>query len=83
MYLRRKMRQMHITNISSPSRTAAPTTPATTAPVRTPLLSGVVCMVGVGPSVVVELVMLGVGVRLEVGIGVSVGVKIMLVVVEM
>ena len=41
IYLRRKMRQMDITSTSSPSRTAAPTTPATTAPVRTPLLSGV------------------------------------------
>ena len=35
------MRQMHITNTSSPNKTAAPTTPATTAPVGTPVLSGV------------------------------------------
>ena len=40
-YLRRTMRQMHITNTSSPSRTAAPTAPATTDPVGTPVLSGV------------------------------------------
>ena len=72
---------MHITNTSSPSRTAAPTTPATTAPVKTPVLvpSGVVCRVGVGLSVVVESVMLGVGGRLEVGIGVSVGVRMVVV----
>ena len=41
IYLRWKMRQMHITSTSSPNRTAAPTTPATTAPMRTPVLSGV------------------------------------------
>ena len=35
------MKQMHVTNTSSPSRTAAPTAPATTAPMGTPVLSGV------------------------------------------
>ena len=36
---------MHITNISSTSRTTAPTTPAIIAPVRTLVLSGVVLSV--------------------------------------
>ena len=54
-YLRKKMRQMHITNTSSPSRTAAPTTPPTTAPMRTPVL---VIGMGVGVIVLPETVLL-------------------------
>ena len=39
---------MHGTNTSSPNRTAPLTAPAITVPVGTPVLSGVVCRVGVG-----------------------------------
>ena len=57
MYLRRKMRQMHITNTSNPSKTVAPTTPATTAAVKTPVASSGVAVaswVAVALGVVVK-----------------------------
>ena len=72
------MRQIHVTNTSSPNRAAAPTAPAITALVEIPVLSGVVLRVEVGlvvlPIVSSVSVWALVSVRTSVSVGASVSV---------
>ena len=78
-YLRRKMRQIHITNTSSPNRTAPPTTPAITALVEIPVLSGVVLRVEVGLVVLPIVSSVSVWALVSVGTSVSVGASVSVV----